>query len=632
MRCSNPGLLSTLRNVALVLVLVMLWLLLHGYHGITGDGQIYAFQALARLRPQLASDLYLQHTSQDRLTLFSPLYAGFIASLGLENSARVLTLLCTVSFVAAVWSLARTLAGREAAWGAAGLLLVVSGNYGASGVFRILEPYLTARLTAEALIVTAVCCQLRRFERLGVALALAAVLVHPLMALPGLLLMICLRLSLRLGVIGAIGVVCATFGLAVVASYVPTASSILTVMDGPWLDIVRERSQFLFLQLWSMRDWGTNVQPFVCLGFTAIVIPDQRIRKLCAAGALVGIAGLGVAFVGDLIGPPAIFVQGQAWRWVWITVLVSVVLLPMTAFQVWREATYGPLCALLLVLGATLPAIEGTACVGLAALLWLTRSRFNSRFAARFGRCSCIVLGIVIALWILIECRSVMWLPTSASTRMSFGVAEIQDLWELKIPAVLLAALVGRTMCLGSALWLPVLLAALAGFAVLNIPAGFAQPRTLASSADIQEFADWAKAIPPTSTVLVTPPRDVGTFVWFTLGRPNYLALDQSTGVVFSRATALEVRRRSDVLLPVMDPDWKILTKLQTSGGGRAPPATVHSLTPQSLVKICADPQLGFVISDANVGFDPLRHDQPGTWKDWRLYDCHKVKSFQPAS
>ena len=53
-------------------------------------------------------------------------------------------------------------------------------------------------------------------------------------------------------------------------------------------------------------------------------------------------------------------------------------------------------------------------------------------------------------------------------------------------------------------------------------------------------------SFPPTSTVLVAPPRDVGAFVWFTLGRPNYLALDQSAGVVFSRATALEVRRRSD--------------------------------------------------------------------------------------
>ena len=68
---------------------------LHGYHGLTGDGQIYAFQAFARLHPQLTADLYLQNTSQDQFTLFSPLYAWCIGLLGLENAARLLTLLFT---------------------------------------------------------------------------------------------------------------------------------------------------------------------------------------------------------------------------------------------------------------------------------------------------------------------------------------------------------------------------------------------------------------------------------------------------------------------------------------------------------------------------------------------------------
>ena len=633
MRWSNPGLQSMFQDLALVLMLVTLWLLVHGYHGVTGDGQIYAFQALARLRPELASDLYLQNTSQDRFTLFSPLYAWCIASLGLENSARFLTLLLTLWFIAAVWSFARALAGRDAAWAAVALLLIVAGNYGGFGVFRILEPYLTARLAAQALIVTALSCQVRGIKRFGLLLALAALLIHPLMALPGVLLMICLWLPLRVGVIGAAGGVFATFGLAVIAMNVPMAASVFTVMDGPWLDIVRERSQFLFLQLWSMRDWGTNVQPFACLAFTVIAIPDERIRKLCAAGALVGAAGLGVAFVGNLIGPVAILVQGQAWRWVWITVFVSVVLLPVTAFEVWRDDMCGPLCAPLLVMGSALPGIEGAACVGLAALVWRTRSRINSLVAARYIRWLSIALGIVIGLWILIKCRGVVSPLTSASGRAAISVAQIQDMWELKIPAVLLAVLLWRALRLSSTIWLPVLLSAtLAGFAVLNVPAAFRQARTLASSAEIEEFEDWVKVIPPTATVLVTPPHDVGTFVWFTLGRPNYLALDQSTGVVFSRTTALEVRRRSELLLPLMDPDWKILTRLRAKSGGGRPAAAVRPLTSQSLVQICTDPQLGFVISAADVGFDPLRHDRPGMWKDWMLYDCRKVRPAQSAT
>jgi hypothetical protein len=110
------------------------------------------------------------------------------------------------------------------------------------------------------------------------------------------------------------------------------------------------------------------------------------------------------------------------------------------------------------------------------------------------------------------------------------------------------------------------------------------------------------------------------------------LALDQSSGVVFSRTTSLEVQRRSEVLLPLMDPDWKIQTGLTKSEGGRKREATTRPLTLKNLIAVCADPQLGFVISPENVGFDPLRHEHAGTWKDWNLYDCRKVRSALPAT
>ncbi len=49
-------------------------------------------------------------------------------------------------------------------------------------------------------------------------------------------------------------------------STLPTVSHVLTVMDAPWMDVVRERSQFLFLQLWSIHDWDINAQPIHFFG------------------------------------------------------------------------------------------------------------------------------------------------------------------------------------------------------------------------------------------------------------------------------------------------------------------------------------------------------------------------------
>src|SRR5882672_8996675 len=128
MHPSNLGFRPKFATPSLALMLVTLWLTLHGYHGLTGDGQIYAFQAFARLHPQLTADLYLQNTSQDQFTLFSPLYAWCIGLLGLENAARVLAVVFTAWFLAAAWSFARSVSGREGAWLAAAFLLIIAGD------------------------------------------------------------------------------------------------------------------------------------------------------------------------------------------------------------------------------------------------------------------------------------------------------------------------------------------------------------------------------------------------------------------------------------------------------------------------------------------------------------------------
>jgi hypothetical protein len=624
MHSSNLGFHSKFASLSLALTLVTLWLVLHGYHGLTGDGQIYAFQAFARLHSQLTADLYLQNTSQDQFTLFSPLYAWCIGLLGLENAARLLTLVFAAWFLAAAWSFARSVTGREGAWLATAFLLIIAGDYGAAGVFRVLDPFLTARLPAEALIITALGCHVCGMKRLGLLLALGAQFIHPLMALPGLLLVVCLWVPVRVSVIGAIGCAFATLAISVVAINLPTDSHILSVMDTPWLDVVRERSQFLFLQLWSIHDWGINARPFISLGFTAIAVVDDRIRKLCAAAMLVGATGLAVAFIGGLIGPVAILVQGQAWRWVWITVFIGASLVPLTALQVWHDRKAGPLCALLLVSGWTLPGIDGTVCISLALFFWLSRAQVSSHLATYFRWLSA-ALGVAIVVWISMK----LWViarPPTPSGRAPSGGAQIQDV--LRIPAVALCVLVWWGTRAVRTRTVPMLISTmLIALSIWAFPAAFKEPRTLAA-ADIHEFADWANVIPPTSAVLVAPPRDVGAFVWFTLERPNYLTLNQSSGVVFSRTTALEVRRRSEVLLPLMEPDWKILTGIRAaSGSRRKKEVPTHLLTAENLIQVCADLQLGFVISPENVGFEPLRHEHAGAWKDWNLYDCRKVRS-----
>ena len=135
--------------------------------------------------------------------------------------------------------------------------------------------------------------------------------------------------------------------------------------------------------------------------------------------------------------------------------------------------------------------------------------------------------------------------------------------------------------------------------------------------------------------------RAYGKVGQFSRGSPwNVRATSRWTNlpaVVFSRATAVEVRRRSDILRPLADPSWQILshiTQLQTSKGASGAPANLPTkpLTASILVNVCADPQLDFVIAQESVGYEPLRHQHAGPWKDWNLYDCRKTRLQVPST
>jgi hypothetical protein len=623
MHWSSHGFQSKITVAALVLTALTTWLILRGYHGLLGDAQLYAFQALARIQPHLANDLYLQNTSQDQFTIFSPVYAWFIEHLGLERAARWLTLLFTGWFLAAAWSAARVLTNRNGAWLAVIFLLIVDGSYGGASVFRFSEEFLTARLPAEALIVTSLAYYFRGRNVLAIALAIAALFVHPLIALPGVLLLVCLSIPARSSVMAAVLGALAALAISGAATRFAWVSALLPVMDLAWLNVVQERSQFLFLQLWSFRDWELNARPFFYLTFIAIALESPQIRRLCMAAGIVGLSGLAVSLFAGALGPVAMLVQGQAWRWVWMATFVSALLLPAMILQIWQDKSNGPLCAILLIAGLTLRGVNGTACVSLGLILWLMRSDIPVRAGTVF-RCMSWVSVPAIVGWILVRDRAIL----DSAIHTSEAAAQVRDVFGLPFLVTLAAALVWWCLRSSRNAWTPTLLcAALLALSMYLLPAAFKQSRILAAVADIAEFRDWESAIPSTSTVLVTPPRDVGTFVWFTLQRPNYLALDQSAGVVFSRMTAMEVQRRSQVLLPLMDPNWKILAHLRAgTADPRRHDAPTRPLTAAILSEICTDSQLGFVIATQDVGFDPLLRKKAGPWTGWNLYDCRKVR------
>src|ERR1700688_3472055 len=82
---------STVDLAVLLLLCVTAWALSHGYRGVFHDAGLYTLQALARLPPtSLGQDVFLRFGSQDRYTIFSPIYAAASQVLGTEVGAATL--------------------------------------------------------------------------------------------------------------------------------------------------------------------------------------------------------------------------------------------------------------------------------------------------------------------------------------------------------------------------------------------------------------------------------------------------------------------------------------------------------------------------------------------------------------
>ncbi len=331
------------------------------------------------------------------------------------------------------------------------------------------------------------------------------------------------------------------------------------------------------------------------MSLSLLAIDDARVRQIGSTAILVGAAGLTLALIASLVGPVALLLQGQAWRWVWVTSFASVLLLAPTVRALWRPDGCGLLCVPLVICGWMFSAIGGMICLAFALILWLVRDVIKDQ-VAKYQR----GMGTLLEL-----------LSLTAVAAFTFWIRGHR-----------------RTIVLSLAT------AGLVAACLYSLPRALHDGTRVGTVAEIDAYSDWRHAIPPESNVLVVPAHNSATFAWFTLERPSYLTVDQSSGVVFSRATALEVRRRSQVLLPLMDPDWRLLSNIKKAGSSSngALSSSPRAVTRDRLISLCHDSQLNFVIAKENIGFDPIRHTHPGNWQDWNLYDCRRVNSVIPSA
>ncbi len=586
-----------LGTLTLVLLCVAVWMLVHPYQGIVHDANLYTLQALARLHPEsLAQDVFLRFGSQDRFTLFSPLYAAAIRLLGIDQAAALLTWLSQLALITAAWWLARAVMPARFALLGFALVIALPGDYGPDRVFTCIEPFLTPRMGAEACALAAVAAAFGGRKVWSIALSAAALVLHPVMGAAGVAVLFIAFVALPRPAWAA---VLAKLGgiWMLLAAYAWPAGE-WGRLDADWLNLASQRSPYLFLSYWRIEDWSragilltSLIVGSITLDSKALTL-DLKARLLCRSAALTMIGGFVLTAIACDIWHLALFTQMQPWRWQWFAAVVAALTLPLIVFRSWNRGTAGRVTALLLLATWIFGAGEFAIVASVCTLLSLTFGRLAARKLRLLVWGSCALLGLAL-LWRIatnleftdlhyMDAALPLWLRRATSFAHDgtapaalIGVAA----WVLSKPRA-----TGYWAC-----------------AALGLTAiGILLPTTWrAWSAEefpqrqIERFAPWRRVIAPSEEVFWG---ESPLSTWVLLNRPNYISAAQTAGLIFSPGSALEMQRRANRLGAVVSAQ----NFLAWSNTG------AHlSLSPQQLEGICRLGAFAYLVTGAELGMQP---------------------------
>ena len=187
-----------LPGAALGLLVLSLWILAHPYRGMVHDALHYTALGLYELgTPAFETDLLFVRPPRS-YSLFPPIQTWLIGALGPSSAHLALSVFGQLFWLAAVSALAVSTLGRGLAAGlAVAAVCVLTSTYGYNGSISYGEVIATPRLFAEAMVLLAFALSLRGTHAAAFTVAALAMAVHPLMAFPGLLILVLLRFGLN---------------------------------------------------------------------------------------------------------------------------------------------------------------------------------------------------------------------------------------------------------------------------------------------------------------------------------------------------------------------------------------------------------------------------------------------------
>ncbi len=589
------------REVCFFLFLNALRSSVHPYLGFFGDAKIYALQVMNRVTPGfLDRDLFFAYGSQDNYSVFSILLAPLVSTVGLTWSFFLVYVAGTAFLIFAEMRLVRCLIPNRLAGNVTLILLAMTTlPYAGWGVLHVQEPFLTARLPAIALTLLGIEQLLRSRFAVALVLMLLAAVLHPLMAIGGLLVAVgamCIAKLPRKVVLSIASTVALT--VAAVLLCQPLGTLLLGYVDPEWYAIARRRSPFSYPSAWWPHNW---YQIAFSLAVVAVATRylDRRFTTVIRLVVLVALAGVAGSCLGETY-PYALLLQGNPHRALWLLQFLAVPLGVLLLFRIWENGTSAVRLQ---------PADEAH---------WQWRSGLARLTATVVLVClmdAFVFRGLGDPFWL--RCLVPRW--CNGFLVVAGGTLLVIGLW--------FATKNTRKRCLlAAAVWVG---ASAATFFIQNDPSRWDPLVRDRRELDfVRRFVGEHWQDQQRDPVVYWPTDE--TLVWFGIPANSFFSEIQTAGMIYSRGTAIEGQRRA---LLVRSFEVENMRAFAQDGWFRnwflgfyqtdmdEPPPTR-----QNLIDLCKEEQLDFVV--LRQRFEDL---VAGTNGAVFIYDCRSIRAREVA-
>lgn len=614
-------------HAALLALIFGACLVANPYYGIWHDSILYTAQALNRLHPEIyGHDLFFRFGSQDSFTLFPAVHAWAISNLGIEKAALTLTALGKVAWFAGLLVFSSAFLRGLPLWLGLAVVVTYPPFFDSHKVFSYGESFATSRIFAESLVLSAVGLLIRGRATWAAACVLLGASLHPLVALPGMLSMALLWRWKAIAPLVVTAACVAAVALLLAVLGVDPFARVLVTFDPEWFEVVTQRNNYVFLDTWDRDAFGRIAFLFAIL-IAAYCRLDNTSRHLAGAMLGLGVVTLLAAWLGGPVVHNVLITQLQLWRGLWLVQMTALLLLGGLTPALWSGSASQRVLLLVLWSAALLDGLPSgmLAMSGLAG--WLLADRF-----APDWKPSRVIQGLLV---LMVSFALVWKWATLGFWITSWGFFRDRSAWLVVASDTLPVILVTGAMIWSGRRFGAVgaRISALAGAGMLALamwawdaasPMWDNPTRTATASA--------LQSIIPTNATVFWP--DGLEPTWFWLRRAHYASGFQTAGVVFSRETALEARRRQQRLWalgfedgnPYWDRAFKSLAPRITQEAERSPHVAA---------KLCRDAALDYLvlplgIYSASVSVatfsDPLGRGQR------ELIDCKKLRYLDFSS